>query len=99
VTPELQELIEAAHDLAVLIEAPRKKSRQYYYDEVEQKRWILGDGGRSGNCEICVDNSDRGWIDMDDTYESVFGDVDEAPAHPNCTCEVEFKTRRKRVYV
>lgn len=94
---EIQDVIDAVEALAFLIEAPKK--RLYYYEQVEQKRWLLGDGGRSGNCEICVDNYDRGWIDMDDVFEGVFGDIDQPEAHPNCGCEVEFKTRRKRVYV
>lgn len=86
------DLISAVETLADLLEA------SYTYEEVTVKRWILGDGGRSGNCEICNDNADMGWIDMDDIFESVDGDVDEPPAHPNCTCSVEFKDTRKRVY-
>ena len=72
---------------------------EYTYDEVEQKRWVLGSGGASGqNCEYCEDNADRGWIDMDDVFEGPGGDIDDAPAHPNCDCTVEQKTRRVRVY-
>lgn len=67
---------------------------EYYYDEIEQKRWVIGGTG----CELCEDNADLGWIDMDDVFDGVFGDVDEAPAHPNCDCSVEFKTRRIRIY-
>jgi len=93
--PELVEVIEAAHVLAGLLEA----TGEYYYEEIEVKRWILGDGGKSGNCEICEDNEARGWVDMDDVYEGVFGEIDEPPAHPNCDCVVEFKTKRRRVYV
>ena len=91
----LEELLVEANLLADLLEA----TGEYYYEEVEQKRWLLGSGGASGNCEYCEDNAARGWIDMDDVYDSPFGDLDEAPAHPHCDCEVEFKTRRKRVYV
>ena len=71
---------------------------EYTYDEVEQKRLILGDGGKSGNCDYCEDAAARGWIDMDDVFEGPDGDVDEAPLHLNCTCETEQKTRRQRVY-
>ncbi len=85
-------LVEAVEQLADILEA------DYSYEEVTLKRWILGDGGKAGNCEICNDNSDLGWIDMDDIFESVDGDVDEPPAHPNCTCTVEYKDTRKRVY-
>jgi hypothetical protein len=35
---------------------------------------------------------------MDDVFEGHDGDVDEPPIHPHCTCEVEQKTRRVRVY-
>lgn len=73
---------------------------EYYYEEVEMKRWILGDGGREGNCEICIENEDMGWIDMDGVFLSSDGtDIDEAPAHPHCTCGTEFSTRRHRVYI
>ena len=72
----------------------------YTYDEQEMKRWNLGDGGESGqNCETCEENADMGWIDMDDTFLSTDGDdIDQEPAHPNCDCKVEFKTKRVRVY-
>lgn len=68
---------------------------EYTYDEVEQKRWVLGDGGASGeNCEDCEEAADMGWIDMDDVFPN---DMDDAPMHPNCDCSVEQKTRRVRV--
>lgn len=72
---------------------------EYYYDTENVKRWVLGPGGKSGNCEMCIDNSDLGWIPDDDVYEGVFGDVDGPPAHPHCTCELEYKEKRYRVYV
>lgn len=72
---------------------------EYYFDEVEQKRWVLGDGGQSGNCDVCESNEAMGWVDMDDGFEGVDGVIDEPPAHPSCTCEVESATRRQRVYV
>jgi len=73
---------------------------EYTYDEQEMKRWVLGSGGASGeNCETCEENEGLGWIDMDATFLSPDGsDVDDAPAHPNCDCTVEQKTRRVRVY-
>ena len=88
----LAELLEAAEELAELIEA------DYYYDDITLKRWVLGDGGVSGNCELCVDNSELGWIDQDDIFEGVEGDIDEPPAHPHCTCSLETKDTRRRVY-
>ena len=71
---------------------------EYYYDEVEVKRWVLGDGGNSGNCDWCEEAADLGWIDMDEIFPGPDGDVDEAPLHPNCTCTVEQKTKRRRIY-
>jgi hypothetical protein len=76
-----------------------EKSGEYVYDEEEVKRWVLGPGGRSGNCDVCVDNADLGWIGMDDVFDGVDGDIDEPPAHPHCECTAEFKTKRVRVYV
>jgi phosphohistidine phosphatase len=69
--------------------APMQEAKgEYTYEEQEMKRWVLGSGGASGeNCETCEENADAGWIDIDD-----------APAHPNCDCTVEQKTRRTRVY-
>lgn len=84
-----------------LVLAMQEARGEYFYEEVTVKRWILGSGGRSGNCETCIDNADRGWIDMDDIFDSEqFEDgVDEPPAHFNCDCEIEWKDTRKRVYV
>jgi phosphohistidine phosphatase len=71
---------------------------EYYYEEVPKKRLILGDGGKSGNCDFCEDAGDLGWIDMDDVFEGPDGDMDEPPLHPNCTCQLEQADRRVRVY-
>ena len=70
----------------------------YTYDYVNEKRWVLGDGGRSGNCETCVDNADMGWIGDDEVFDGVDGDVDGPEAHPGCTCTLEYRERRVRVY-
>ena len=93
--PDRRKTIAALNELLALIE----KAGEYYYDTENVKRWILGDGGRSGNCEICVDNSDLGWIPDEDVFDSVFGDIDGPPAHPNCDCSIEYKEKRVRVYV
>jgi hypothetical protein len=42
-------------------------------------------------CDICLDNMDRGAIGPDESFESVWGDCDGPPAHPNvCHCWVTF---------
>lgn len=94
-------LTEAQLDLcaAALVVAIREATGEYYYDEVSVKRWVLGPGGESGNCEICNDNADAGWIDMDEIFEGSDEDIDEPPAHPNCECDIEYKDKRVRVYV
>jgi hypothetical protein len=88
-------LLEALVALEALLEA----AGEYYYDTENVKRWVLGSGGRSGNCETCVENADAGWISDDDVFLGVAGDIDEPPAHPNCTCTLEYKEKRVRVYV
>src|SRR6266702_6938942 len=77
---EISELIESAElieAVAVLdaAQAILEATGEYYYEDITLKRWILGDGGRAGNCEICVDNADRGWIDMDDVWDSIDGSI------------------------
>lgn len=93
---------DAAIDEALRIEAammPLKfdeATGEYYYEETLLKRSVLGDGGVAGNCDACDDSADQGWIDSEDVFES---GEDEPPHHPNCTCTVEYKESRKRVYV
>lgn len=88
-------LAESLNDLADLLEA----KGEYTYDYVNEKHWVLGDGGRAGNCEECVEASDEEWVDDDYTYDMFDEDVDGPPGHPNCTCELEYRERRVRVYV
>ena len=93
---EFTALTRALNFLADLIEA----RGEYYYEEINVKRWVLDGGGKSGNCETCEDNADRDWIPDEDTFEDVEGgDIDGPPAHPNCECELEYKEKRVRVYV
>ena len=87
------ELIAEIDAVVALLEA----RGEYYYEDVVVKRWLLGPGGRSGNCEDCVENADEGWIEEDALFPA--GDVDEPPLHPHCECEVEYKDTRRRVYV
>jgi hypothetical protein len=46
-----------------------------------EKSWV------GGTCDVCQENGDAGWIDMDDQFPS--GD-DEPPAHPNCVLADTF---------
>ena len=78
---EIAAVARALNFLADLIEA----RGEYYYDEVEEKRWNLGDGGRAGNCDECEEAADEGWVDMDYTYDMFDQDVDGPPGHPHDT--------------
>lgn len=94
------ELVESANELAALLERKGDKGT-YYYEDVTLKSWILGPGGRSGNCEECIENADAGEIEESDFFPagSQYGPVDEPPLHDHCTCSVEYRDTRKRVYV
>jgi len=59
-----------------------KKLREAAAAGATEKSWV------GGTCEMCQENADAGWIDMDDTFPS--GD-DEPPAHPNCDCDIETR--------
>lgn len=92
---ESAELLEAAA-LLDATEALEEARGKYVYEEVEEKRLVLGDGGQSGNCEYCEAAAERGWIGDDEIYEGPMGDEDGPPLHPNCDCELEYRTRRVR---
>lgn len=96
------ELIEAAETLSALLERGNGNALgSYYYEDVTVKSWQLGAGGRSGNCEGCIENADAGEIEESEFFPSDVGDgpVDEPPLHPHCTCSVEYRDTRRRVYV
>ena len=95
------ELVSAVNELADLLEARGNKAGTYYYEEITLKRWILGPGGRSGNCEGCIENADAGEIEESEIFPSYegYGPVFEPPLHPNCTCSVDYRDTRRRVYV
>ena len=105
-------LLEAVEGLASLLEVDAldalsslleksNKAGDYYYEEVTVKRWILGSGGKSGNCETCVENSEAGEIEESEPFPaySQFGPVVEPPAHDACDCSIEYRDTRRRVYV
>lgn len=80
------------------LEAKRGR-KSYYYDTVNQKRWMLDGGGKSGNCEECEENADAGWIGDEETFIDSEGDpIDGPPAHPHCECWLEYREKRVRVY-
>lgn len=108
------DLSEAVNELASLLEAipinhladllekgKRGGAGSYYYEDVTLKRWILGPGGVSGNCEGCDENADAGEIEESEFFPAYGSDgpVDEPPLHPNCSCTVEYRDTRRRVYV
>ena len=82
-------------DLGVHFDEKKGDQGSYYYDTEGVKRWVLGDGGESGNCDLCEENADAGWIPEDEPYPN----ADEPPQHPHCSCEEETKEKRIRVYV
>lgn len=90
-------LARALHALAELFEA----RGEYYYVDITLKSWVLGPGGRAGNCEDCIENEDAGWIEESELFPaySQYGPVDEPPLHNSCSCTVVYKDTRKRVYV
>lgn len=87
-TPE--ELIASINALADLLLA----EASYSYEEIDVKR-VIADADA---CEVCIDAEDMGWIEDSETYDGVFGAEDGPPLHPNCGCELEYGTRRHRVY-
>ena len=95
----MMELVEAAQALAGLIEA--NVAGSYYYEDITLKSWILGPGGRSGNCEDCIENADAGEIEESEFFpaDGPDGPVDEPPLHINCECYVEYRDTRRRVYI
>jgi len=52
---------------------------------VNGKEWILGSGGRTGNCDECIANSEAGVIPIDQEFPS---GVMTVLQHPGCTCAV-----------
>lgn len=75
-----------------LIDDTEQKAARYFgktkaYEQKDKdvfKVWQAND-----SCEICLDNEDEGPIPVEDEFSS--GDY-APPAHPNCTCELEYVT-------
>lgn len=78
----VRDLVEAVNAVSDLLEA----RGEYYYEEITVKHWILGPGGRSGNCEGCLENADEGEIEESEFFpgDVGLGPVDEPPLHPHC---------------
>ena len=99
----LADLLEAGpiNALAELLEKKSNKAGSFYYEDVTVKRWLLGTGGASGNCESCLENSEAGEIEESEPFPaySQYGPVVEPPAHDHCDCTVEYRDTRRRVYV
>lgn len=88
-----------AAELLDAAEAILEARGEYVYEEVDEKRLVLGSGGKSGNCEYCEEAADRGWVADNDVFEGPMGEEDGPPLHPNCDCSLEYRTRRIRVYL
>ena len=52
---------------------------------VNGKEWILGSGGKAGNCQLCKKNANAGVIPIDQEFPS---GVMTTLQHPGCTCAV-----------
>ena len=90
---EQDAVLEAMSKLGdTLIENLGEAKGEYYYELEPFKRWVLGSGGVSGNCEQCISCADQGWIPEEATWD----EADDVPAHPNCDCTIERKDRRVR---
>jgi hypothetical protein len=50
---------------------------------VTGKEWILGSGGKEGNCEDCRRNADAGAIPVGQDFP-----ISQYEIHPNCTCAI-----------
>jgi hypothetical protein len=50
---------------------------------VTGKEWILGSGGREGNCEYCKRNADAGIIPIEEEFPTPQYEI-----HPGCTCAI-----------
>ncbi len=61
------------------------------------KEWVLGSGGRGGNCEDCKANTAVGVISVDEEFPTPQYDI-----HPGCTCHppetVIWANDIKRIY-
>jgi len=54
----------------------------------DEKHWVTqGDGEVS---DACVSNSRAGWLSIGDVFPS---GADTVPEHPNCRCNVRYRTR------
>lgn len=51
--------------------------------DIDGKEWVLGSGGREGNCQDCIDNADEGVIPFNQAFS---GGVMTVLQHPGCTC-------------
>lgn len=67
-------------DMGFRLDEKKGDQGTYYYDTEGVKRWVLGGGGNSGNCDLCEENADAGWIPEDDEFPN----ADAPPQHPNC---------------
>lgn len=64
---------------------------QWRHMGLTKKRWVHT--GPADQCVVCLGNEHKGFIPMDERFDSVWGEqtIDGPPAHPSvCHCHVEF---------
>jgi hypothetical protein len=52
----------------------------------DEKRWVTS----GGSDDVCVDYENEGWIPIGQPFG---GETDTVPAHPNCRCNVRYRTK------
>jgi len=53
-----------------------------------KKKWILSEICKTKHCRVCRENSNIGWIKINERFSS--GNL-YPPPHPNCSCGIIFK--------
>ena len=56
--------------------------------DLDEQRNVLG--GNDAHCDACLEETDKGWVSVNDND---FSQPGERECGPNCHCSVEFRTR------
>jgi len=57
----------------------------------DEKRWVLA-GITDDELDRCPEYEGKGWIPIDQPFDGV--SLQSVPAHPNCRCVVQYRTKR-----